>query len=140
MQTCFISKVKSGLQKFWGDEGATATVEFVLMVPVMVALFGLVIDTALVFGGRSQILRVVQDMNRAVSIGLIRDTTVAEQMIIDSIASFAPAAIAQTTVTPGTGIISTVVTLPISDLTATGLVTAFKDFTVIVTAQHLAEN
>ncbi len=138
MQTCFVSKVKSGLQKFWGDEGATATVEFVLMVPVMVALFGLVIDTALVFGGRSQILRVVQDMNRAVSIGLIRDTTVAEQMIIDSIASFAPAAIAQTTVT--SGIISTVVTLPISDLTATGLVTAFKDFTVIVTAQHLAEN
>jgi Flp pilus assembly protein TadG len=108
------------------------------MVPVMAAMFGLVIDTALVFGGRSQILRVVQDVNRAVSIGLIRDLDEAQERVMNSIVSFAPEAVAETTVDGG--VISTVVTLPMSDLTATGFVTAFKDFTVIVSAQHLAEN
>lgn len=138
MNVCVASRVKTLLQKFWGKEDATSTVEFVLMVPIMAAMFGLVIDTALVFGGRSQILRVTQDVNRAVSIGLVRDLADAEQMIIDNIQSFAPAAVAETTV--ASGIISTVVTLPMSDLTSTGFVTAFKDFTIIVSAQHLAEN
>ena len=38
------------------------------------------------------------------------------------------------------GVINSSVTVPLSDLTATGLVAAFDGLTMTVSAQHMAEN
>lgn len=112
--------------------------EFVLWLPVIALLFGLVTDTAMIFGGQAQVLRVVQDANRAMSIGRVRRVEDTQNMILVGIAGVAPNATVETTVSGG--LISSTVLIPVTDLTATGVVGSFADFKVAVFAQHLAES
>ena len=127
---------QSIIDKLFNDSG-TASVEFVIWLPVMALLFSLVVDTSLIFGGRSQILRVVQDANLAVSIGRVRTTEAAEAMIISGIGNIAPNATVETYLS--SGIITSIVTIPVNDLTGTKLLELFSGFNVTVAAQHLAE-
>ncbi|MDO8279476.1 MAG: pilus assembly protein [Burkholderiaceae bacterium] len=120
------------------DESGTATVEFVLWLPVMVLLFGLIVDTSVIFGDRSQILRVVQDVNRAVSIGHVRTSTDAEDLIRADIHNIAPNAAVETSLS--NGVITSTVSIPVSDLAVTNLIDIFTNFSVTVSAQHLSEN
>lgn len=120
------------------EEDGAATVEFVLWLPVIAFLFGLVADTAMIFGGQAQVLRVVQDANRAMSIGLVRNADDTQRRILAGIVKIAPNASVATTVE--SGVIRSTVSIPVTDLTATGLVDAFTDFNVTVFAQHLAES
>lgn len=120
------------------DESGAATVEFVLWLPVLAAIFGLVVDTSIIFGDQSQILRVVQDVNRAVSIGHVRTSDDAEAMILADIDNIAPNASVETTLS--NGIITSTVTIPASDLSVTNLIDVFHDFNLTVSAQHLSEN
>ncbi len=106
--------------------------------PVMIFLFALVADTALVLGGEARVLRVVQDTNRAVSIGRITNVEDAETQVFSRISRIAPHAVVTTTV--DSGLITTQVRIPATDLTSVGLVDAFLNLDVMVTAQHLAES
>lgn len=126
------------LARFRREEHGTATVEFVLWVPMMVLLFALVADTATIFGGKAQVLRVVQDANRALSIGRVRTVEDTQDLIIAGIFNIAPHATVVTTV--DNGLISSTVMIPVTDLAATGLVDSFTDFRVRVISQHLAES
>lgn len=56
------------------DGSGAATVEAVLWMPVFIALFALLADTALLFGARAQTQRVAQDANRALSVGRFMST------------------------------------------------------------------
>lgn len=131
-------KLHRSIARGLSDESGAATVEFVLWLPVMAALFGLVVGTSIIFGDQSQILRVVQDVNRAVSIGHVRTSDDAEAMILADIDNIAPNASVETTLS--NGIITSTVTIPVSDLSVTNLIDVFHDFNVIVSAQHLSEN
>ena len=131
-------KLHRSISRGLSDESGAATVEFVLWLPVMAALFGLVVDTSIIFGDQSQILRVVQDVNRAVSIGHVRTSDDAEAMILADIDNIAPNASVETTLS--NGIITSTVTIPVSDLSVTNLIDVFHDFNVTVSAQHLSEN
>jgi Flp pilus assembly protein TadG len=120
------------------DDSGSATVEVVIWLPVIMLLFCLIVDTSVVFGDRSQILRVVQDVNRAVSIGHVRTLDDAEALIRADINNIAPNASVETTLS--NGIISSTVTIPVSDLSVTNTIDIFKDFDVTVSAQHLSES
>ena len=119
------------------EQGAS-TIEFVIWVPVFALLLGLVADAALIYGGQARILRVVQDGNRAMSIGRLTDTNTLESQIATQLRPLSARAVVSTTVTGG--VINSSVTVPLSDLTATGLVAAFDGLTMTVSAQHMAEN
>ena len=101
-------------------------------------LLGLVADAALIYGGQARILRVVQDGNRAMSIGRVTDTNTLESQIATQLRPLSARAVVSTTVTGG--VINSSVTVALSDLTATGLVAAFDGLTMTVSAQHMAEN
>lgn len=101
-------------------------------------LLGLVADAALIYGGQARILRVVQDGNRAMSIGRVTDTNTLESQIATQLRPLSARAVVSTTVAGG--VINSSVTVPLSDLTATGLVAAFDGLTMTVSAQHMAEN
>lgn len=126
------------VRKDVADETGAATVEVVLWLPVMALLFALVADTAMIFGAQAQVVRVVQDGNRAYSTGRIRDPVLVQDTIKAQITGISPRAVVTTTNVDGQ--ISTVVAMPVEDLTATGLVDAFANFTVRVRAQHLSED
>lgn len=140
----FVRPRFASLQSLFGNfrkqEDGASTIEFVLWLPVFAALFALIADTALIMGGQAQVLRVVQDVNRSMSTGRIRKAEDAKQMILANIRDIAPTATVTTTYDQTTGLISSRVTIPVGDLTATGLVNSFVDFNVAVFAQHLAES
>lgn len=124
--------------RFLRAEQGASTIEFVIWVPVFALLLGLVADAALIYGGQARILRVVQDGNRAMSIGRVTDTNTLESQIATQLRPLSARAVVSTTVAGG--VINSSVTVPLSDLTATGLVAAFDGLTMTVSAQHMAEN
>jgi Flp pilus assembly protein TadG len=58
-------------RKYLKREDGGSTVETVLWFPIIMMIFGLMIDVAMIFHGQAKILRVVQEVNRQVSIGNI---------------------------------------------------------------------
>ncbi len=130
-------KMAARLHMLFRREDGSATVEAVIWMPVLFAAFALIADTSMIFGSEAQTMRIVQDANRAFSIGRFTTSTEVENAVESRIASFSPGAEATSTVVDG--MISTVVVLPLSDITATGLVSAFLDKSVTVYAQHLTE-
>lgn len=126
-----------GLSGAIRSESGGATVEAVLWMPFFVFLFSLVVDASLVFGGQAEILRIVQDTNRGLSLGRYANIAAAKAHIELEIAELSPGAVV--TVEAPDGIITTLVVIPASDLTATGIFDGFSDVNIVVKAQHLSE-
>lgn len=119
------------------DESGTTTVSFVLWLPVFMMVLAMVADGSLAFGKRSNILRVIQDTNRAVSVGRITDLEEAKTQIKQKLASIAPSAEVATVVQ--SGVIISTVTVPLIELTSLGLLSRLIDGNVVVSSQHLSE-
>lgn len=119
------------------DERGSATIEAVIWVPTFALLLGLIADTSMVFGAQARALRVVQDANRALAVGHFTTTTETQDYVASALSSLSPNAEVTTTVT--NGVISTVLTMPVADLAATGLVSGFDDLQVTVAAEFLSE-
>ena len=118
-------------------EDGSATIEAVLWMPVLIAVFALIADTSMIFGNEAQVLRVVQDANRKMSIGRLLTPESVQTEVKSKIALVSPNAVVTTTVT--NGLIKTSVSLPLSDITSTGLVSAFANVSFTVSAEHLME-
>ena len=57
------------LKRFRRDERGSATIEAVPWLPLFVIFFVMIADVSLVFFRQTEVLRVVQDGNRALSVG-----------------------------------------------------------------------
>lgn len=64
----FMRRFSGRASDFRREEDGTASVEFVLWVPIFAVLFALMVDASTIFYGQSQILRVVQDADRHMSL------------------------------------------------------------------------
>lgn len=137
MWNCAPKSALTWIKRQLRKEDGGATVEVIIWMPFFVILFSLVAETALIFGGKARIERVVQDVNRAVSVGRIRDLTEAEDRVKTAIADLAPRAVVTTTVTDG--IIRTQVLVYISDFSTLSFIDAFDDVQMAVVSQHFAE-
>ena len=127
--------------RFLRRQDGTATVEAVLWFPIFIAVFGLMVDAAMIFHGQSKVLRVVQDANRNLSIG--RLDTDAE------VESYINAQLALVGVTPSRtealsdmtqGTVSTLVVVPASEFGLLGYFKVLTNLEVPVTAQHMRED
>lgn len=132
-----MSRQKGRHWYFLRCENGAATVEAVMWMPILVGVFALIADTSMIFGSESQVLRIVQDANREMSIGRLLTVQAVEAQVKAQIAHISPHAIVSTTLV--NGLISTNVSLPLSDITSTGLVAAFANVSVTVKAEHLSE-
>jgi Flp pilus assembly protein TadG len=133
------------IKGFHRQEGGGVTIEAVLWMPVFVSLLCLVADASLIFGRKAEVLRVVQDANRAMSVGRFRSdgdvdaTDLTEAYVKGRINGFAPRATVETTYDSSSGVIRTVVTIPSSDLTANTPIGFLDSLTIEVAAEHLSE-
>lgn len=119
-----------------GEQGGV-TVEFVLWLPMMVALLALVMDVSLMFYHQSSAVRVVQDANRAFSLGRVATTEELQTMVTGALQSVSPNV--QVSATMTNGIVETEAAMPASDLDAIGWFSALSNVTIAVRAQHLVE-
>lgn len=133
-----VRQTKGRISGFLSQQDGSATIEFVMWLPLFLFVFGLIAEASLIFAGETTILRVVQDANRAMSIGRLTTASATETQIKNNIAKLAPDAQVTTTVT--NGIIHSTVSVPVSDLTFTGLVPQFKSLNVKVSAQMMSES
>ena len=134
----FMSTLATGFRR---KEDGTATVEAVLWFPIFIAVFGLMVDSAMIFHGQSKVLRVVQDANRKLSIKSLATDAEAEAYITAQLAAI--------NVTPSrtetlsdmtTGVISTLVVVPAREFQILGYFSALTNLEVPVTAQHMRED
>lgn len=113
------------------------TVEFVLWMPLMFALLALIADVSLIFYGQSVAVRVVQDANRAYSLGRIADSSALEQQILTTLRQRSPNMRVASTVS--NGIVTTEVMMPARDLDAVGWFSAISQLDVAVRSQQVIE-
>ncbi|MEY8097397.1 TadE/TadG family type IV pilus assembly protein [Falsihalocynthiibacter sp. S25ZX9] len=128
---------KNQALEFVKNERGTATVEFVLILPAFLLLFSLLVDAALIFNGRTEALRTLQDANRKYSIGWFDSTTDLEDYIVASLASTSPSAIARSNLASGS--IQSQVEFPSSELTVVGMATGLLNINLLVKAEHVVE-
>lgn len=124
--------------KFLRRTDGTATVETVLWFPLFIAVFGLMLDVAMIFHGQAKVLRVVQEGNREYSIGRLTDEAAAEAYVETQLAALGIQANATTTEVAG--VAHTLVTVPANQLQVLGYFTVFSGLQLNITAEHMIEN
>lgn len=132
-----MSRLKSKVSDFLRNSDGSATIEFLLWMPILTTVICLSADTALFFGYKAAVLRIVDDANRAASIGRLRTADATKTYIKNKLGSFASNA--TISVTMSNGLVVTTVTIPTKDVTATGLLTTLKVSNLYVIGQHLLE-
>jgi Flp pilus assembly protein TadG len=134
----FISTLATGFRR---KEDGTATVEAVLWFPIFIAVFGLMVDSAMIFHGQSKVLRVVQDANRKLSIKSLATDAEAEAYINAQLAAInVTPSRTETLSNMTTGVISTLVVVPAREFQILGYFSALTNLEVPVTAQHMRED
>lgn len=119
------------------DESGTATIETVLWMPVFVFILVLIFDTSLTFLGKAQILRLIQDANRAYATGQIRSLADAEDFVRTGVEAMG--AKPQVASYQIGNIIRTDVTVRAGELGAIGFLQSIPALELRVTSQHLVE-
>lgn len=126
------------VNRFRRSEDGAATIEAVLWLPFFFMLFGALADVSMVFFNQSRLLRIVQDANRAMSVGRFTTDQQTQDYVISRVQGFSAHVSAITTVSPE-GIITTVATVPIDDLDLFGVAGIFRDAKMRVQADHMME-
>lgn len=129
-------------RRFSRQEEGSSTIEAVIWLPVFFGITILVADASMLFNSQAQMLRIVQDANRAYSTGQLLDTTDVESYITSRVAGITNratiASSVDTALVPA-GVITTSLAIPADDLDAIGIIAGLTGFDVSVAAQHYVE-
>ncbi len=129
---------RKSITHFLSREEGTATVEAVIWVPIFAILLGIIMNLSMVFFNKSQIIRVVQDGNRAFSLGRLEDAAAVEAYIANNL-SYLGSNMSIETIVSG-GEIDTYFSTPAADLMPFTMIgAAFVGIDIGVHAQHLIE-
>ncbi len=120
-------------------EDGSSTLESVLWMPIFIVFLVLAADASFVFFGQNRAYRIVQDANRSMSVGRLKDEVEVADRVKAELAGIAPNAEVTTFLDTLEGTITSVARIPASDLTATQLFTAFADLELTVGARHFVE-
>lgn len=125
-------------RQFAADESGSLTIEAVLWLPFFVFFFAMIADASMIFSGQSLAMRTVQDENRRMATGLTPSTDELETRLRARLAPISPNV--EVVANVSDGVVSTIVTMPASDLDVAGLVGAFEGLRVSIKTDHLLED
>ncbi|MZR15472.1 hypothetical protein GQE99_20880 [Maritimibacter sp. DP07] len=134
----FRAKGALGLRSFARDTRGSATVEFILWVPVVVAMFCLIVNVTVLYFSQNEVLRAIQDANRNLSIGRLSSEVDAENYVMQRISGKLPNAVVDSAITAG--VVTTSVSYPASDLIFFNLFKQITDLTLSASAGHVIED
>ncbi len=133
-----LSRSSRRLRRFRKDEEGSFSVEAVIWMPIFAMMLGITMNISTVFFTESQMLRVVQDGNRAYSLGRMANTTQVEEYIAAQLAYTGAALTVTTSLADGN--IVTMLQAPATDLMPLNFMTGvFASINVTVSAQHIVE-
>lgn len=131
------SAKRSVVGKFLRDDRGSFTIEALVWLPIFVVVLCMTADTAMIYAKQSQVMRVVQDANRAYAVGKFADGTATQDYILTLVRPMSPGATAVSSL--ANGIITTTVTMPARELMATGMLPMLSGSTVRVVLQQMKE-
>jgi Flp pilus assembly protein TadG len=137
MANILTERLRTCLGRFAREQDGSVTIEAVMWLPFFMFLLVLVADASFIFNGQARALRIVQDGNRAFSVGRLEDPASTQTYIAASLADLSPGAVVSTTLNGG--IITSVATIPLNDLVALGGVPVLRNFNITVRSQHFLE-
>lgn len=103
-------------RRFARDDAGSVTVEAVLWLPLFFGFLMLVADVSMAFYGKAQAFRLIQDTNRALSVGVMKTAAQAQTSLQGAMDSYIGARKSRVTVVCGSGRVSTRVVIPIQNL------------------------
>ena len=135
--------MKKSMQKrvwrFSECEDGSASIESLFWIPIFVYFLVLVLHVSFIFFGKAQVLQAVQDGNRALSIGVLRSEDETEAFVRTSLLNYSSNVVIDSTIDLSTGVVTTDVSIPASDLMAVGSLPIFRDTLIPISAQHFLE-
>jgi hypothetical protein len=131
--------IHRALLSFIRTANGSVTVEALPWIGILGVTIALAADAAGAFQSMSYILRSVQDANRLVSIGAIRDPIEASDHVGRLVTSVFPDAQAVTVIDTVDGVVSTSVSIPWTSLHLVGILTNMSTDNVVITTAHALE-
>jgi len=127
---------------FLRQENGSSSIEFVLWVPLVLAILLLIVDASMLFMSRTHAIRVLQDTNRLYSVGQFTGTpteriTAAQAYALARLQGLSPSATATTTET--NRVVRTRATLETAEIAQIGFLGLMIDTTMVVAAEHRVE-
>ncbi len=127
---------------FLRQEGGSSSIEFVLWMPLVVAILLLVVDSSMLFMSRTQAMRVLQDTNRLYSVGQFTGTPAeriakAQTYALNRLHGLSPSATITTTET--NRVVRTRATLETAEIAQIGFLGLMIDTEMVVAAEHRVE-
>ena len=124
-------------ERFVRSERGSSSVEAAIWMPIYMGLILVIANTSLVFYGQSQAMRVVQDGNRALSVGRLTSEDETEAFIAERLSHLTDSPIVETILNEG--IVYTTVQIPVEDLAHIGNLNMFSEYSVSVASQMFVE-
>ena len=97
----------------------------------------MIADVSMIFNGQARLLRIVQDANRALSVGRLHSTTETEDQIKTALAPLTTDPYVSTTIQ--NGVITTTASVPASSLDIIGWFAPLLTARVTVKSEHYVE-
>ena len=136
MTATILNKLRSVLSR---EDGAI-TVEGVLWIPAYIFFFAFIVDVSLMFNSKTQVQRVLQDVNRLASSGFFVTEEEIEDRVVASLVHLTDDVTVEATIDEDNNLVTTVASVPAEDLMAIGLVAKFASLELNFIAQHLVES
>lgn len=125
--------------RFARDEGGSVTVEAVLWIPFFFGLLMLITDVSLAFFSRAEAFRLIEIGNRSFAVDPSAQTPEVEAWIEEQFASLSAGAQATTQASATTGIVSTTLQYPASEVSLFNSLGVMGGWTITVRAQQYVE-
>lgn len=133
-----IPELKDSIRKFCENQNGSFSIEAVIWLPIFMVILLVMINLSTVFFNESQMLRIVQDANRAHSLGRLESEQETEDYIFTELAYLSSAFTVETIRTGS--VIRTTVSVPAVELMPMNLMSSTYDtLTLYVSGQHLIE-
>ncbi len=141
-RTATRSAPNRAIRRFLRAETGSATVEVVLWIPFFLFLLALIADASLLFNRQAQMLRDVQNANRAYSVGRLTTTAAVQNLLVNAyqpVSRNVQAVSTLDTSAVSTGVIRTTLSVPARDVNSIGIIASIANINLSVTAQHYRE-
>ncbi len=132
--------IRKTLTRFLTETSGSITIESILWLPFYALFIIMIINVSLMFNGRAQVQRTLQDINRLASSGYYVSEEEVEARIRSLLGHISSNLEIEATIDSDLGVITAVASLPVNDLTVIGSIPEFANFDVTVGAWHLIES
>lgn len=134
-----LQKMKSGLSRFRRDTDGSITIEALFWLPLVAISFAITVDLAMIFNANTLAIRVLHDTNRRLATNGIWSLQEAQDYVMSRIGPTSPNAQVRANVDFASGLTTTTIVMPTSDIDLFGLVAPLARSEIFVVSQLYIE-